>query len=354
MINIVVFRSAQIAELSGFFLRLSFVIGMSASFAFLRFALSFPENKKPSRTLTLWLLAAFILIAYLILRTDIITTGTFPVEGITRWGIGYGPLWFLFDIFFDATFVGGLVIMYRKYKRTKNQEEKRSLNFMFWSMTIAVIPISLTNIILPRLGIFDFIWFGPFTFIGWVSLVSYSIARFRQMNVRAMFAEVLLLVMGAVLFINIFVAETLGFVARTVIFVVFLLISYFFIKSVLREREQKEQLGALSAELKDLNEHLEEKVKEQTIEIRQAYEIEKKARVDLQKLNEEKDRFLLATQHNLRTPLTVVKGYIDAALQEEKDAGPRDYLEKASKASTEMVGLLNNVLEVAESRVKQK
>jgi signal transduction histidine kinase len=169
-----------------------------------------------------------------------------------------------------------------------------------------------------------------------------------------MFAEVLLLVMGAVLFINIFVAETLGFVARTVIFVVFLLISYFFIKSVLREREQKEQLGALSAELKDLNEHLEEKVKEQTIEIRQAYEIEKKARVDLQKLNEEKDRFLLATQHNLRTPLTVVKGYIDAALQEEKDAGPRDYLEKASKASTEMVGLLNNVLEVAESRVKQK
>ena len=225
---------------------------------------------------------------------------------------------------------------------------------MFWSMTIAVIPASLTNIILPRLGIFDFIWLGPFTFIGWVSLVSYSIARFRQMNVRAMFAEVLLFVMGAVLFINIFVTETLGSFVRATIFGVFLLISYFFIKSILGEREQKEQLTTLTAQLKDLNEHLEEKVEEQTVEIRQAYEVEKKARVDLEKLNQEKDRFLLATQHNLRTPLTVVKGYIDAALQEEKDAGPKDYLEKASKASNEMVSLLNNVLEVAETRVKQK
>ena len=61
---------------------------------------------------------------------------------------------------------------------------------------------------------------------------------------------------------------------------------------------------------------MQEKVDEQVLDVRRAYEIEKKARNELEKLNAEKDRFVLSTQHNLRTPLTIVKGFLEVALHE--------------------------------------
>jgi len=70
----------------------------------------------------------------------------------------------------------------------------------------------------------------------------------------------------------------------------------------------------LYAEIRDLSQHLQEKVDEQTKELRKAYEVEKKARKELQRLNEAKNQFLMATQHHLRTPLTAMKGYIDLIL----------------------------------------
>jgi signal transduction histidine kinase len=59
-------------------------------------------------------------------------------------------------------------------------------------------------------------------------------------------------------------------------------------------------------ELDTLNRNLERKVLEQTVEIRHALEAEKKARMELEKLNDAKDQFIMITQHHLRTPLTSV------------------------------------------------
>jgi len=63
----------------------------------------------------------------------------------------------------------------------------------------------------------------------------------------------------------------------------------------------------------DASENLQEKVDQQTKELKQAYdkiehayEIEKKAHKDLKNLSEAKNQFILATQHHLRTPLTIM------------------------------------------------
>ncbi|MBI2053818.1 MAG: GAF domain-containing protein, partial [Candidatus Staskawiczbacteria bacterium] len=57
-------------------------------------------------------------------------------------------------------------------------------------------------------------------------------------------------------------------------------------------------------QLKDFNKNLQQKVDEQTKEIREAYEVEKKAKEELQALDKAKNQFLLTIQHHLRTPLT--------------------------------------------------
>ena len=85
----------------------------------------------------------------------------------------------------------------------------------------------------------------------------------------------------------------------------------------------------LYKEVQDFNKTLQQKVDEQTKEIREAYtkvekayevekkgrKLEEKARKDLQRLDEAKSQFMLATQHHLRTPLTSMQGYLDLILQ---------------------------------------
>jgi signal transduction histidine kinase len=55
-------------------------------------------------------------------------------------------------------------------------------------------------------------------------------------------------------------------------------------------------------------------VAEQTAEIRQAYEAEKKARQDLEKLNDAKNQFITLTQHHLRAPATDITYGLDSIL----------------------------------------
>ena len=70
----------------------------------------------------------------------------------------------------------------------------------------------------------------------------------------------------------------------------------------------------LYAQIQDLSQNLQKKVDEQTREIKQAYEVEKRAHQELEKLDETKNQFIMASQHHLRTPLTAMAGYADLIL----------------------------------------
>lgn len=70
----------------------------------------------------------------------------------------------------------------------------------------------------------------------------------------------------------------------------------------------------------------------------------------LKELDHQKDEFISMASHQLRTPLTSIKGYI--SMLEEGDAGPlnesqREYLEYAFSGSIRMVNLINDLLNVS-------
>jgi signal transduction histidine kinase len=102
--------------------------------------------------------------------------------------------------------------------------------------------------------------------------------------------------------------------------------------------------NALSVkEVKELNENLQQRIDEATKELRESNE-------QLQKLDEAKDEFVSMASHQLRTPLTSVKGYISMVL--EGDAGKisdaqRHLLSEAFISSERMVHLINDFLNVS-------
>jgi len=99
-------------------------------------------------------------------------------------------------------------------------------------------------------------------------------------------------------------------------------------------------------EIKNFNETLQQKIVEATKELRRSNE-------KLKELDETKDDFISMASHQLRTPLTSVKGYLSLVL--DGDAGPikatqRELLGQAFISSQRMVYLISDLLNV--SRLK--
>lgn len=102
--------------------------------------------------------------------------------------------------------------------------------------------------------------------------------------------------------------------------------------------------NALSVQdVKEINETLQDRIDEATKELRTT-------NAQLQRLDEAKDEFISMASHQLRTPLTSVKGYISMVL--EGDAGKiapqqKQLLSEAFASSERMVHLINDFLNVS-------
>ena len=102
--------------------------------------------------------------------------------------------------------------------------------------------------------------------------------------------------------------------------------------------------NALSVqEVKEINETLQQRIEEATKELRTTNS-------QLQRLDEAKDEFISMASHQLRTPLTSVKGYISMVLEEDAgkiSATQRQLLGEAFASSERMVHLINDFLNVS-------
>ena len=71
------------------------------------------------------------------------------------------------------------------------------------------------------------------------------------------------------------------------------------------------------------------------------------ARVQAEQANRAKNTFLATMSHEIRTPLNAVLGMLHLCLETALDARQRDYLVKAQRAAHTLLGLLNDLLDLA-------
>lgn len=216
------FFASATEEVATFFMRTNYFTGTLTAISFWYFTLTFPENKKQTRGVKAVMLFLGILMAllhyfeYLYTYLGLVTTNlsiktvsvidrAVAVAEQYKWGWTFADGDFLFYMVFASFWLAGICVIYVKSKNLQEEKLRKHATYMFYSMVIGVIPPTIMNVILPGYHVFAPFWFGVLSISVWISAVAYTIIKFQQLNVRLVYAELLVFVGLLLLFINLFV-----------------------------------------------------------------------------------------------------------------------------------------------------
>jgi signal transduction histidine kinase len=194
--------------------------------------------------------------------------------------------------------------------------------------------VSLGSIIAFAGGITNFfLWFGikifPLgNFLVWiyVALFSYAMLRYHLMNIKVIITEFMTGLVWLVLLIQLFLSEGLNQILINLsVLTVLIILGIILIKSVLKEVQTREEIEKLAEKLEAANERLK-------------------------RLDEEKSEFLSIASHQLRTPMTIIKGYVSMIM--EGSFGKfsqklKNVLTKVYISNERLIKLINDLLDIS-------
>ncbi|NCS72028.1 MAG: hypothetical protein GW775_02025 [Candidatus Magasanikbacteria bacterium] len=214
--------------------------------------------------------------------TNLFVVGVEPRSFFPFWPIP-GP----FFIPFLSAFAGHvlyatylLAVAYRKAKGNK----RKQIKLMLFGNLIAFIG-GATNY--PLWFHINIAPWGNIAVALYAIITVYSIMRYKFLDLRVVMAELFTGIILVIFFGDVFLSRSvpeLGF--RLLALVVMGLFSFVLVKSVRLEVDRREEVTQLAKSLE-------------------------RANIQLQQLDEQKTEFLSIASHQLRTPLSILKGYIE-------------------------------------------
>jgi len=314
-----------------YFMKASYVAALIIGVSFYFFSIVYPEGGRAGiiHEVTIFSLT-LTFIALLLIFPDFLTKEIVP----HTWGketlLGV-PEYLMFAGLFSYLFVGGLVRLWVKFFQNTGLT-KMQLLAVAASVTFAGTIGMYFNLILPSPFIQDFryIWSGPlFTFAIAVT-ITYSIFRLKLFNVRVIAAELFTFGLWIFILTRIFISpDPSEQIINGVLLFFTIIIGIFLIRSVNKEVDTREQIEKLAENLESAN-------------------------VRLRELDRQKSEFLSMGAHQLRTPLTSIKGYASLILEGsygQIDSKLSNVIETIFTSSSRMVDTVSDFLNV--SRIEQ-
>ena len=282
----------------------------------LYFVQIFPKEKYLPRILNFFLIGSLALIGILSLFSDLVVKNIKYVD-TTIIEKEYGPLYPIFGLLFLFSLILSIIFSLFKYKDLKGVPQKQSGYFLL-GLFLSFILGTFTNLICPffKIGPPNISQYGSLSLIFFIPLSAIAILKYHLFEIKVIFTEILVGIISFLLLINFLLSKSaFEYLWKGILFLCFLLVGYFLIKSVYNEIHQREKL-------------------------QQAYE-------KLKELDRAKTLFLSIASHQLRTPLSIIKGYVSYLLGEEKDKEKKNFLKNVYDANERLIHLVNDLLDIS-------
>jgi len=264
--------------------------------------------------------------------TNFFKTGISPKFGINFW-IDPGKLYFLFPLFFIVFVFISAFILIKEYRLATDRNFKRQLLYVLVAQIFG-FGGGMTDFF-PQL--FNVYPFGNYFIILYVIFISYAALKHHLFDIRVIATELLIFSIWAFLAVKTLLSQTFNeILLNGIILTAVIVAGFMLIRSVINEIEQKEKIEKMAKDLE------------------RAYDVEKKANAELEKLDKYKNDFLRQTQHDLRSPLSVLMGYTDLLIGESYGKMPKkakDVLEKMQDVVQNKIRDVNNFLDVEQFKM---
>lgn len=238
-----------------------------------------------------------------------------------------GPAIFLFGITTISLNVVGLFYLIKKNIRSKSEAEKRQYYLIFLGIFLTIFLIVIFNFLFPAfLNESRYIALAALFTFPFIAFTSYAILKHGLFNVKVIATELLSFAIWIAVLVQMLMANTLN--ERLLgggIFVFVVIFGIFLIRSVKREVSQREELQKLTHELQHAND-------------------------ELKQLDKVKSEFISIVSHQLRTPLSVTKGYVSMILEGiygEANEKIKEALSKVYVSNEGLIALVNNLLDLS-------
>lgn len=296
---------------------LTYAAALSIAILFLRFCIIFPNEgggmpKKEERFIYLSsLLLIFLSFTRLIIKDVVIES---PRNSVIS-----GNFMPLYIVYFCSLMIIAFWILYRKYRKALDVERSQ-IQYVFAGAFLAVIGSSVTNLIIPFItDNWVLSRYGPYFTVFLIGSTAYAILKHHLFDIKVIAAEVFTVIQVSILFINIFNYENTGqLVSNVIVFLLSTVFGILLINSVIQEVKMRTQLEIANDELR---------------------------RVD-----RSKTEFISMASHQLRTPLTSIKGYVSMMLEGSYGkikAKQEEKLENVFESTQRLIKLINDLLNIS-------
>lgn len=293
-------------------LRFAIFFAVWHAFSFFHLFLVFPQEKAKLPGSYMHIVIPFVLLVSLLCLTPLVfvRTAVFSATGQVA-SVTNGPGILLFALVVLTSVLGGLGIMLKKMARATAME-KIQFQYILLGSAVTFLLLLVFNFILP--AFFNnarFVPLGAFFILPFAFFTAYAIIRHHLLHIKVVATEILTYVLAITSLIEVIISRDIAvLVFRLSTFLLILVLGMLLIRSVRKEVEQKEKLEELSRA---------------------------------------KSEFMSIASHQLRTPLSIVKGYL--SLMQEGSFGnttekQREVMDKVYTTNEEMMNMVNDLLNV--------
>lgn len=332
-LSMFMFRSAQEEYLSLFFARILYFSAAVIPFVFIYFSTIFPEKLEPLKFWQKYILPIpFFVIMLLSLTPGYLIEGTQIIAGSETHVLFNKFYHFLYVCYINIFFLYGYFVLFRKYfkNRVKDIVLSTQIIYIIAGTFISTIISVFTNLMGPYLGFFELNWVGQIATIIMISSISYAILKHHLFNIKLVLVELAVLLLNMFLLFNVFTSHaTADMVLNISVSLFVLFFSVILVRGIYKEIHDREKIEELAKEMEVGNERL-------------------------RAMEGQKTEFVSIASHQLRTPLTVIKGYASMILEGTFGTiseDTRDAMGKLYKSSERIVSLVEDLLTV--SRLEQ-